>query len=119
MEMDSEQTIVDRFCFLLQAQLQAQLPRPGGIHKYSHGALIAGFNASRSVDAEGNVSWKLTISNGIKYGSYAMGYKDDGKKRTPRGPLETINFQTIEKCAVSVAKVLALPTGGKVDVFIE
>lgn len=119
MQMDNEQTIIDRFCFLLQAQLQAQLPRPGGIHKYSHGGLIAGFNAKRSVDANGNASWTLTISQGINYGQYAMGFKDDGTKRTPRGPLERINFETIEKCAVSIAKVMALPTGGKVDVFIE
>lgn len=118
MEMDNEQTIVDRFCFLFQAQLQAQLPRPGGIHKYSHGGLIAGFNAKRSVDEQGNVCWKLTISKGINYGQYAMGFKNDGTKRTARGPLEKINFATIEKCAVSIAKVLALPTGGKVDVMI-
>ena len=119
MEQDNNHTIIDRFYFLLNAQLQAQLPRPGGIHKYSHGGLIAGYQTSRSVDSNGNVTWKITISKGINYGSYAMGFKDDGTKRTPRGPLEKINFSTIEKCCVSVAKCLAMPTGGKVDVLIR
>lgn len=119
MNQDSSQTIVDRFFFLLNAQLQAQLPRPGGIHKYSHGGLIAGYQVSRSVDGKGNVKWKITISKGIDYGQYAMGFKDNGSKRTSRGPLERINFATIEKCCISVAKVLAMPTGGKVDVVIR
>lgn len=119
MEQDNDQTLVDRFFFLLNSQLQAQLPRPGGIHRYSHGGLISGVQVNRTTDSKGNVKWKITISKGIDYGQYAMGFKDDGSKRTPRGALERINFSTIEKCCISVAKCLAMPTGGKVDVVIR
>lgn len=118
MNQDNIQTIVDRFYFLLNSQLQAQLPRPGGDHIYSHGGLISGFTSSREVDEKGNVEWKITISNGIDYGAFAMGFNRDGSKRQPRGPLEKINFETIKKCCEQVAKIVALPTGGKVDVFI-
>lgn len=118
MEQDNIQTIVDRFQFLLNMQLQAQLPRPGGFHIYSHGALLAGFQSVREVDSAGNVKWKLVISNNIDYGAYAMGFKDDGSKRTPRGPREKINFETIRQCCEQIAKIVALPTGGKVDINI-
>lgn len=119
MEQDNIQTIVDRFHFLLNMQLQAQLPRPGGIHIYSTGALLAGFQSVRETDEKGNVRWKIVISQGIDYGAYALGFKDDGSKRTPRGPREKINFQTIKKCCEQVAKIIALPTGGKVDINIR
>lgn len=111
---DSKQTLVDRYQTLLYSQLSAQLPRPGGIHKYSHGALIAGFNSTRTVNGNGDVTWIITISNGIDYGAAAMGFKDSGGRRSPRGPLERINFKTIDNCTRAVARVIALPTGGKV-----
>ncbi len=38
------------------------------------------------------------MSEGVPYSNYAMGYDDSGTKRTPRGPLEVINFSTIDKC---------------------
>lgn len=114
MEHDTKQTVVDRFQTLLHWQLAAQLPRPGGIHIYSHGALYAGYSSTREVDVNGNVTWTITISDGINYGAYAMGFKDDGSRRTPRGNLERINFTTLDKCIESVAKVIAYPTGGKV-----
>lgn len=119
MEQDNIQTIVDRFQFLLNMQLQAQLPRPGGFHIYSKGALLAGFHSVREVDNAGNVKWRLVISSGIDYGAYAMGFKDDGSKRTPRGPRERINFETIRICCEQVAKIVALPTNGKVDIDIR
>lgn len=114
MENDDIQTIVDRFQTVLHMQLAAQLPRPGGRHIYSHGALYAGYSSTREVDAQGNVKWTITISDGINYGAYAMGFKNDGSRRTPRGELEKINFVTIDNCIESVAKAIAYPTGGKV-----
>ncbi|MGM9969790.1 MAG: hypothetical protein ACI35S_05275 [Anaeroplasma sp.] len=112
--MDSKQTTVDRFQTVLHWQLAAQLPIPGGIHKYSHGALFAGYSSTRQVDANGEVLWTITISRGIDYGAAAMGYKKDGTRRSPRGELEKINFKTIDNCIQSVAKQIALPSGGKV-----
>ena len=114
MEVDSKQTTIDRFQTLLHWQLAAQLPRPGGIHKYSHGALFAGYNSKRQVDGNGEVTWIITISNGIEYGAAALGFKSDGTRRSPRGNLEKINFKTIDNCTQSVAKVIAIPSGGKV-----
>lgn len=109
METDNIQTTIDRFYTLLHWQLAAQLPRPGGIHKYSHGGLIAGFT-SQKIDG----GWLLTISNGIDYGSYAMGYSDDGTRRIPRGPLEQLNFKIIDKTIENVSRIIAIPSGGKV-----
>lgn len=111
---DSNQTTLDRFYTLLHWQLMAQLPRPGGIHIYSHGALIRGYTSERSVDSLGNAIWKISISNGIDYGASAMGFKETGGRRSPRGSLERINFKTIDNCTKSVAQIVALPTGGKV-----
>lgn len=111
---DSKETIVDRFHTQLHWQLAAQLPRPGGRHIYSHGALYAGFHSDRFIDQNGNVAWKITISDGITYGAAAMGFNEDGTRRKPRGDLERINFKTIDNCTQSVAKSFAFPTGGKV-----
>lgn len=113
MEQDTIQTTLDRFYTLLHWQLAAQLPRPGGIHIYSKGALIAGFNSKKKSDG-----WLISISDGIDYGSYALGFNDDGSKRTPRGPLEAINFQIVEKAIESISKIIALPAGGKVVINI-
>lgn len=110
---DSNKTILDRYYTLLHWQLSAQLPRPGGIHKYSHGGLISGFT-TQITTANGQRAYLMEISKGIKYGAYAMGYTESGGKRNPRGPLEKINFQTISNTTSTVAKTLSLPTGGKV-----
>lgn len=113
MQGDSKETILDRFYTLLHWQLAAQLPRPGGIHIYSHGALYRGFTTTIT-QANGQKAYHMEISRGIKYGAYAMGFDDSGARRTPRGPLEQINFQTIDNTIKSVANVIAIPTGGKV-----
>ena len=113
---DTPQTAVDRFYTLLHWQLAAQLPRPGGIHKYSKGGLIKGFSSNRSTDSNGNVTWRLTISNGIDYGAFALGFNADGSRRSPRGELEARNFKIIDTTVKSVAKIIAIPTGGKVVV---
>lgn len=113
MQGDSKKTLIDRFYTLLHWQLAAQLPRPGGIHKYSHGALYKGFTTTITT-ANGQPAYSMEISKGIEYGAYVMGYDANGGKRNPRGPLERINFATIGKTTTSVAKCLALPTGGKV-----
>lgn len=109
MKGDNLETAINRYYVLLHWQLAAQLPRPGGAHIYSHGGLISGFTTRR----EGN-GWVLTISNGIDYGSYAMGFRDDGTRRTPRGDLERLNFSTIDKTIENVSRLVAVPTGGKV-----
>lgn len=109
MVIDTTQTAIDRFYTLLHWQLAAQLPRPGGVHKYSHGGLISGFTSKR---VQGG--WLITISNGINYGTYALGFKDDGTRRTARGELETLNFKIIEWAIMNTARLCALPTGGKV-----
>ena len=109
MEQDTIQTAIDRFYTLLHWQLAAQLPRPGGIHIYSKGALIAGFTSKKTSDG-----WIITISDGIDYGSYALGFNDDGSKRSPRGPLEANNFKIVENAIREISKIIALPTGGKV-----
>lgn len=109
MFQDSLQTSIDRFYTLLHWQLAAQLPRPGGSHIYSHGGLIAGFTSKR-VDG----GWMLTISNGIDYGGYAMGFRDDGTRREPRGALEAFNFGIIDNAIANTSRIVAIPTGGKV-----
>jgi len=113
MEQDTIQTAIDRLYTLLHWQLAAQLPRPGGVHIYSKGALIAGFTSRKTADG-----WMISISDGIDYGSLALGYEDDGSRRTPRGQLEALNFQIVETCIRDVAKVVAIPTGGKVVINI-
>lgn len=109
MIQDNLKTAIDRYYTLLHWQLAAQLPRPGGNHIYSHGGLIAGFQTKR-VDG----GWLLTISNGIDYGAYALGYRDDGTRRSPRGPLEALNFRIIDKAIQNTSRICAIPTGGKV-----
>ena len=101
MESDSLHTTAERFYTLLFWQLRAQMPRPGGLHKYSHGAMIRGFRGL--ITSEG---YQMTMSEGVSYSHLAMGYKADGSKRSPRGDLEKINFQTIEKCINEVARII-------------
>ncbi len=99
---ESESTLVERFYTLLTYQLMAQMPRPGGIHKYSTGRMLANFKTIATP-----YGWIIEISAGVEYSSYAMGYKKDGSKRSPRGPLEKINFQTIEKCIKEISSIIA------------
>ncbi len=89
-----------RFMLLLYWQLQAHLPRPGGIHIYSKGAMISGFTADTS-------TYEMTISNDIDYGGFALGLGDDNTRLTPRGPLETINFKTLDRCILNVSRIFA------------
>lgn len=110
MEQDNIQTTLDRFYQLLHWQLAAQLPRPGGIHIYSHGGLIAGFSSRKTSDG----GWHIVISDGIDYGAMALGFNDDNTRRSPRGPLESMNFQIVENALREVAKLVAIPSGGKV-----
>lgn len=113
MQQDSKETILERYYTLLHWQLAAQLPRPGGIHIYSHGALYKGFTTTVT-QANGSKAYLIEISKGINYGAYAMGFDDSGARRIARGPLEKINFSTIDNVTKSVAQAIAIPTGGKV-----
>lgn len=114
MEQDTIQTAIDTFYTLLHWQLAAQLPRPGGDHIYSKGALLAGFTSRKTADG-----WVISISDGIDYGSYALGFDDNGAKRIPRGDLEISNFKIVENAIREISKIVALPTGGKVVVKID
>lgn len=96
------ETTVDRFYTLLAYQLMAQMPRPGGIHIYSTGNMLANFSTSKTADG-----WIIEISKGVDYSGYAMGYEPDGSKRSPRGPLEMINFKTIDNCIRDVSKLIS------------
>lgn len=109
MQGESLTTNVERFHTLLFYQLYAQLPRPGGIHKYSKGALIRGFNTKKLTDG-----YLITISENVPYARYAMGYTESNSKRQPRGDLERINFKTIENCIKQVSDIVAKSSGGNV-----
>lgn len=110
MQGESFKTNVERFHTLLFYQLDAQLPRPGGDHKYSKGALIRGFKSEKLIDG-----YLITISENVPYARYAMGYNDSGGKRTPRKKLEKINFKTIENCINEISNIIAKSTGGNVE----
>lgn len=105
MEGDSLRTIGDRLADVLYAQLQAAMPRPGANHPYSGGAMLYGFVQN---------GLTLEMSQGVPYSHYAMGYRDDGSKRVPRGKAETLNFKTIESCIRSSANIIISLVGGKV-----
>lgn len=91
--MDEDmKTTVDRMYIKLHYMLSAQMPRPG-LHRYSTGAMYSNFVTRRLQNG-----WQMEMSQGITYSQYAMGYKDDGSRRTPRGELERINFRTIDHC---------------------
>ena len=109
MQGDSLQIAAERFSNLLFHQLKAQMPRPGGRHKYSSGNMFANFKLYRT-----NRGYLLVMSEGVNYSHYAMGYKPDGSKRNPRGPLERKNFNTIENCIRSIARNVASTVGGSV-----
>ncbi|MCR5112735.1 MAG: hypothetical protein K6A63_02230 [Acholeplasmatales bacterium] len=105
-------TTIDRFYTLLTYDLMAQMPRPGGIHKYSTGNMLANFSTSKTPDG-----WIIEISKGVNYSGMAMGYNDDGSKRSPRGPLESINFRTIENCLRDVSSIIS--SGSLGGVFLN
>lgn len=109
MEGESLKTIGYRFATLLYVQLLGSMPRPGGIHIYSKGRMLHNFNTY--ITATG---YRLEMSTGVPYSSYAMGYREDGSKRNPRGELEAYNFGTIERCIKEVSRVIASENGGKV-----
>ncbi len=98
---ESVTTQVDRFFALLNWQLMAQMPRPGGIHKYSKGNMLNHYVTRKTA-----TGYQIIMSEGVSYSQYAMGYDDSGAKRTPRGPLETINFRTVEQCLEYTRKAI-------------
>ena len=106
---ESLETTTERFYTLLTYQLMAQMPRPGGIHIYSTGNMLQNFSTSKTEDG-----WKIEISKGVDYSGYAMGYNPDNSRRSPRGPLEKINFATIENCMKEVATIVSGDSTGGV-----
>ncbi len=105
MEGDSLRTIGDRLASVLYMQLKSAMPRPGANHIYSRGAMLHGFVKN---------GLTLEMSQGVPYSHYAMGYRDDGSKRVPRGNLEALNFKTIENCIKSSVNIIVSLVGGKV-----
>ena len=109
MQGESLKTLAERFSTLLFHQLQAQMPRPGGIHKYSKGGMLKGFTMQPT-----NTGYLLIMSAGVDYSHLAMGFNPDGSRRSPRGHLERINFQTIEKCIRQISNYVASGVNGSV-----
>ena len=91
----------ERFFKLLHWMLAAQMPRPGGIHKYSKGNMIQHLVTKRT-----ETGYQIIMSDGVPYSNLAMGYDDAGNKRTPRGSLEAINFTTVENCLNQVRNII-------------
>lgn len=102
-------TNADRFYIQFHHQLSAMMPRPAGIHIYSTGRL---YRNMRTYLQGGK--WNIELSKNVPYASFVFGYREDMSRRVPRGALERINFQTLKICALSVARNIAIPTGGKV-----
>lgn len=109
MEGESLETIEQRFCVLLFYQLATSMPRPGANHIYSKGKMYSNFKMDKTANGH-----KFVMSSGVKYSHYAMGFRDDGSKRTPRGQLEAYNFQTIERCINEIAQITARGNEGMV-----
>lgn len=91
----------ERFFKLLHWMLSAQMPRPGGIHKYSKGTMYTHLVTKRTA-----TGYQIIMSEGVEYSNFAMGYDDSGAKRSPRGPLEAINFNTIDQCLMKCKSIL-------------
>lgn len=104
MEGDSLRVLTERFATLLYYSLASQMPRPSGVHKYSKGGMLRGFQMKKAPRG-----FEIIMSNGVSYSHYAMGFNDSGAKRTPRGDLERINFATIDKVINHLANIM---TGG-------
>lgn len=101
------ETVAERYFSLLHWQLSAQMPRPSGIHIYSKGGMFRNFVTKRT-----NNGWKLIMSHNVSYSSRAMGFRENGTRLNPRGPLERINFKTIDNCINSVSSIIAFNNGG-------
>ncbi|MBO5711894.1 MAG: hypothetical protein J6R47_03560 [Acholeplasmatales bacterium] len=109
MEGESLKTLAERFSTLLYHQLRAQMPRPGGIHKYSKGGMLRGFTMKPT-----ETGYHIVMSNDIPYSHLAMGFNADGSRRSPRGNLESINFQTIDNCLRQIGNYVAKGANGRV-----
>lgn len=86
---------------LLHWMLAAQMPRPGGIHIYSTGNMLANLVTRRTP-----TGYQIIMSSGVPYSNEAMGYNEAGQKKTPRGELEAINFTTVDSCLNQVMKFI-------------
>lgn len=106
---DSKETLASRFVNLLTMQLKANMPRPGGEHIYSRGNMYRNFHVYKTP-----TSYIIEISTGVDYSHYALGFRDDGSKRNPRGQLERKNFKLIETQLRAVAAMIASNNGGGV-----
>lgn len=119
-------TMAARAFVTLQQMILAQMPQPKAPHIYSIANrrgphMVTRTSASRDVKkipvdngVKIDTRWILTIGYGLEYSAYAMGYKADGSKRTARGPLEALNFQTVDNCMKHTARLVAVPNFGKV-----
>lgn len=103
-------TIKARMYYALHWQLAGQMPRKGGVHIYSTNNMYEHFVTDYG-------GFKMTMSQGVPYSAMAMGFNEDGSRRIARiseTGLEAMNYQTIEKCVLSVCRSIAIPRGGKV-----
>lgn len=121
---ESADVIAARFFTILHWQLAGQIPRPGGVHIYSRGATYANMTTTENHSER---QWIISLSPGVPYSAFEFGYGRTGQRLTPRIPkptksnpnpkrLEERNFQIIPKTTLKVARLLAVPKGGKVVV---
>lgn len=113
-----------RFFVRLHWLIAAQMPRKGvSYHIYSNDNMYKHLKTKSDkqlVKGKANIdiryTWTLTISDGVPYSAYAMGYDKNGNKRQPRGWREALNFAIIDNCIKQAAKETAFNGGGKVVV---
>lgn len=115
MEDEDINVIVQRFFTLLHYTINAKMPRKGGIHIYATGNTFSHMKTELIP-----YGYRLTISEGVPYSRYAMGYDDNMCKRTPRNGkyskgLEAINFRVIDSSIRTVSKCLAEVGGVTLD----
>lgn len=117
---DDPAIVAARLYTVLHWQLAGQIPRPGGIHIYSKGATYSKMSTTKN-----NGVWTIRLSPGVKYSAFEFGYGVSGQRLTPRipkptksnpnpKPLEARNFQIIPQTMARVARLFAIPSGGKV-----
>lgn len=121
---ESADVIAARFYTILHWQLAGQIPRPGGIHIYSRGATYMNMTTTEDLSSH---KWVISLSPGVPYSAFEFGYGANGQRLTPRIPrptksnpnpkrLEERNFNIVPKVTLQVARMIAIPRGGKVIV---
>lgn len=111
-------TILNRLYTTLQHQMQSQLPTSGGVHIYSKDRTIEDFKASKFPNISFNQPYSAYMLGFDKQGAYkgAAGARIPKPRHKGDHPvaLERMNFGIIERTTLQSARLIAIPTGGKV-----